>query len=189
MSKPQPPKRPLTAREIELSVSLYQQLKAAVINNDAEEGELSFFHDEDEIDTAIEQAGRVPPREMLPRLIDAAILLSQKADHLEMLRKRYADKRDRYKFRCERVRQTVIDMLDVVGETAAEGDLGSASFAKARAKVVVPDVNKLPEQFIKRTDPVPKLLDIAAAIKKGETVEGATMSAGNEGPTLRIVPY
>jgi hypothetical protein len=186
MSKP--PARPLTAREIEQAVSLYQQLKAAVLHDDAE-GERSFFHDEDEIDTVIEHAGHVPPREMLPGLIDAAVLLDQKADHLDALRKRYTERRDRYRVRCDRVRATLDQLMAVLGETAAEGDLGSASYVKPRKHVVVPDVNKLPEQFIKRTDPEPRKGEIAAEFRAGRTVEGAEMSSGNEPPSLRITAY
>ena len=189
MSKPAKPSRPLTAREIELSVSLYQQLKAAVLNNDAEAGETSFFHDEDEIDSLIEHAGRVPPRGMLPHLIDAAILLDQKAEHLDMLRKRYTEKRDRYRVRCERVRATIDQLLAVLNETAAEGNLGSASYVRARAKVVVTDVAKLPPEYVKVIDPEPKRMEIASAIRGGKEVPGAEMSTGNEPPSLKIIAY
>ena len=148
-----------------------------------------FEVDENEIERMIREAGHRTPSEMLSTLIDAAVMLDQKADHMETLRKRYADRRDRYKARLERTRATVVQLMEVLETDAAEGDLGSAGFVKPRKHVIVPDVNKLPEQFIRRVDPEARKLEIAAEFRAGRTVEGAEYSAGNEPPQIRITPY
>lgn len=187
MSKPAPPaaaKPPPTAYQLEHAASLWQQLRQGVIVDD----EL-FVPDEDQIEQMIEAAGREPPRVLLARLIDATILAEQKQDHLDSLRKRYTARRDRYATRAEKLRGTVQQLMELLGETAAEGDLGSASYAKPRKHVVVTDMAKLPPEYVKLTDPEPKRLEIASAIRGGKDVPGAEMSTGNEGPSLRITAY
>ena len=184
MSKPAPIRPPPTAYQLEQTASLWQQLRQGIVVDD----EL-FVPDEDMIEQMIEAAGREPPRVLLARLIDATVLVEQKEAALDNLRKRYSTRRDRYAARAEKLRGTVNQLMELLGETAAEGDLGSASYVRARAKVVITDMTKLPEEYIKRTDPEPKKLEIASAIKGGKDVPGAEMSTGNEPPSLRIVAY
>jgi hypothetical protein len=173
-------KRPVTAFQLEQAMSLYMQLRQ-VQDDD---------FDETEIERKIREAGLHTPREMLSGLIDACVLLDQRADQMEALRKRYADKRDRYRERMARVQATVVQIMqDVLGETAAEGELGSASFVKPSKHVVILELAKLPEKFVTRPDPVPKKNDIREAIKAGEAVPGAEYGVGNEAPTLRVTPY
>jgi len=152
--------------------------------------EEGFRLDEEEIEQRIREAGLRQPHEMLAALIDVAITLDQRADHADSLRRRYADKAARYREREERTRATVNRMMEILEVTACEADLGTASFVKPRKHVVVTDLAKLDERFIKRTDPEPRKLDIAAAIKAGEIVEGAEMSdPGNSPPVLRLTKY
>jgi hypothetical protein len=80
--------------------------------------------------------------------------------------------------------------MEILEVTACEAELGTASFAKPRKTVVITDFDALDERFIRRTDPEPRKLDIAAAIKAGETVAGAEMSdPGNSPPVLRLTKY
>jgi hypothetical protein len=171
-----------SAYQLEKSVSLYQQFADAVFTDDLD-------LDENEIGELVRQAGGRPPAEMLARLIDVAIALDRRADHLDGLRKRYAARRAAYLARLERTRGMVGQLLDVLGISAAEGDLGSAGLGKARATVEA-DVTKLPEEYIRRTDPEPKKLEIAAALKAGKEVPGAGWKdLTNAPPVLRIIAY
>lgn len=187
MSKPAPKITPSpvpTAYQLERSVSLWQQLRQSMIVEDD-----TFVADEDAIELLIERAGAQPPAVLLSRLIDATVLVEQKQAHMDTLRKRYTARRDRYELRAQNLRKTVDQLMEVLGSTAAEGDLGSASYVKARAKVVVTDMAKLPPEYVKITDPEPRKLEIASAIKGGKEVPGAEMSTGNEPPSLRITAY
>ena len=175
--------RPPSAYQLEKSMSLWMQLSAQM------ETDPDFIPDEAEIEQRIKDAGLRSPFEMLSSLIDTAIVMDQKADHAETLRKRYQDKRDRYKARVERTKTTIDQMMQILETTAHEAELGSAGMYKARKHVVITDMAKLAERFVRRADPEPKKVDIAAAIKAGETVEGAEMSGDNAPPALRIVPF
>jgi hypothetical protein len=183
MKAPSKPTTPPTALQLEQSMSLWMQLQQMP----DEEG---FRLDEEEIEQRIREAGLRQPHEMLAALIDVAFTLDQRADHADSLRRRYADKAARYREREERTRATVNRMMEILEVTACEAELGTASFAKPRKTVVITDFDALDERFIRRTDPEPRKLDIAAAIKAGETVAGAEMSdPGNSPPVLRLTKY
>jgi hypothetical protein len=148
-----------------------------------------FEVDENEIERMIREAGHRTPSEMLSTLIDAAVMLDQKAEFFDSLRKRYAEKKARYAERLERTRATVVQMMEVLEMPAAEGDLGSAGFVRPSKRVVILELAKVPEKFVNRPDPVPDKIAIRNAIKAGEPVPGAEYSAGNEPPQIRITPY
>jgi hypothetical protein len=174
------PKVP-SAYQLEQAVSLWMQLRQ-VPDDD-------FEVDENEIERLIREAGHRTPAEMLATLIDAAVMLDQKVDFFDGLRKRYAEKKARYAERLERTRATVVQLMEVLETPAAEGSLGSAGFVKPSKHVVILELAKLPEKFVTRPDPVPDKIAIRNAIKTGEAVPGAEYSAGNEPPTIRITPY
>ena len=179
------PDRLPTAYELEMSASLHQQLHALVVDDDP-----SFEADEDEIERLIREAGLQPPRAMLVKLIDASVVAGHKVDHMANLVKRYTTRKARYQERQDKLRATIQQLMDLLGEKAVEAELGTASFAKPRAVVEAPDVNKLPEQFIRRRDPEPDKLAIAAALRKGDTVAGASWSDTSQmPPVLRITAY
>ena len=182
---PTPAERTPSAYQLEQSVSLWQQLHAAIVEDDP-----SFEADEDEIERLIRDAGLHPPRVMLERLIDASVTAGHKVDHFDNLRKRYTTRRDRYREREDKLRRTIAQLMDVLGAKAVEAELGAASFTKPRASVEVPDITKLAEEFIKRTDPEPRRLEIAAALRAGKPVEGAQWSdTAQAAPVLRITAY
>ena len=180
---PPPPSQPPTAWQLEKSVALWERLMSE-LTEDAD-----LRPDEAEIESRIKEAGLRLPSEMLSDLIDTAIMMGHQADHAEMLRKRYADKRDRYKARVERTRNTIQQLMEALERPAHEGELGSAGMSAARKHVVVTDFSKLDEKYIRRAEPEAKKQEIAAAIKAGEIVEGAEMSTGNAPPVLQIIPY
>jgi Siphovirus Gp157 len=169
---------------VQASVAMWERLHAALRKDDPD-----FHDDETEIEQRILDAGLRSPYEMLSYFIDTSIALDQKSEHAETLRKRYAERRDRYKQRAENTRRTVEALMEVLGTGAHEADLGTASFVKPRKSVVVTDIKKLAEKFIKRADPEPKKAEIATALRAGETVEGAEFSGDNEPPVLRVTAY
>jgi len=175
------PKQP-SAWQLERSVALYQQLQQVMVADDP-----SFIPDEDEIASLIQDAGLTPPHILLSRLIDAAVLVEQREEQADNLRKRYAARRDRYAARGERLRATITDLLAVLNTGAYEGELGAAAIRKTPAKVIVTDISKLPEALIRRPPPEADKITIGKLLKAGETVEGAEMS--NPGTTLRITAY
>ena len=174
-----------SAYQLEQSVSLWQQLHAAILEDDP-----SFEADEDAIERYIRDAGLLPPRVMLERLIDASVMVGHKADHMANLVKRYQGRKTRYDERKAKIRATIQQLMDVLDAKAVEAELGSASFSKPAKRIEVPDVNKLPEEYIKRTDPVPRLQEIGIALRKGETVAGASWSDTSQmPPVLRITAF
>jgi hypothetical protein len=64
-------------------------------------------------------------------------------------------------------------------------DLGSASMAKGTAKVIVVDIAKVPERFVKR-EPTVDTTAAGKALRAGGSVDGLVL--GEEGaPVLRVV--
>jgi Siphovirus Gp157 len=188
MSKPHPSPPPAapSAWQLERSISLWQQLQQAVVTDNG-----AFVADEDVIEKLIDNASPSlhPPAKLLGMLIDAAVWAERREDEAEALRKRYAARRDRYAARATKLRATINDLMDILGSSAAEGDLGSASYVKPPRRVVITDMNLLPEEYIRRTDPEAKKTEIASALRGGKAVPGAEWSDTNAAPVLRITAY
>ena len=60
----------------------------------------------------------------------------------------------------------------------------TASLGEGRAKVIITDLSKIPDQYLRRADPEPYKKALAEALKAGATVPGAEL--GNKPQVLNV---
>lgn len=173
------PSRPVTAWQLEKSVSAWQQLQEK-LTDDA-----SLAYDEEVVARPASE-DVPPPHVLLTRLIDDAIWTDRRIEEADNLRKRYTSRRDRYQARADSIRATITELLDVLDLKAWEGNEGTAAMRPRRPKVEITDIDKLADEFVK-IEKTAKKTEIGAKLKAGVPVEGAELS--NPGLGLTIVPY
>lgn len=96
---------------------------------------------------------------------------------------RFKERKERFAHRQERIKATMLQLMELAGETKAKLPEGSVSVRYSR-KVLVTDAAALPAAFVE-VEIKPKKTAIKAAIKEGQTIEGATLS--NPAPYITII--
>lgn len=178
---------PPSAWLLEQSVSLWQQLQ------DKLTADQSFEHDEYVVSPRLPKldgSGETLPHPevLLGRLIDAAIWADRRADEADNLRKRYVARRDRYSARADAIRATIEQLIEALGVSAAEGELGSAAMRRRQPSVLITDIALVPDALKDTVTTVTaKKNPIGAKLKAGEAVPGAELS--NPALGLTIIPF
>jgi hypothetical protein len=179
-----PPPKPPSSRQLELSVAAWQRLNEAQALDETLEA--------DEVEGVILpwQTPDMPqPHILLERLIDAAIWAERRVEEAKAIKQRIDARRARYEARAERYREQIRQLLDALELTAWEGGEGAASFRKGTPSVIVTDIDKLEaaDPDLVKVEKTAKKTEIAKLLKTGFDVPGVEMS--NPAPSLRIVPY
>jgi hypothetical protein len=177
---------PPSAWILEQSVSLWQQLQDKLTEDP------SLETDEYVVSPRLPRLdgeGTLPhPEVLLRRAIDAAVWNDRRADEADNLRKRYTARRDRYAQRGEAIRATIEQLLEVLGLSAAEGELGAGAMRKRPPHVLITDIDKVPPELKDTVTTVTaKKNPIGAKLKAGEVVPGAELSNPTFG--LTIIPF
>jgi len=152
--------------------ALREQLVAIEPDMAADEG-LLFDTLDGETD-AVDQLRRI-----LRHGIEASVFAEALKRHIDVLKQRKA----RFEAREDACRAAVREAMDALGLTRLQSPDFTASIIPGRPRVVVPDVDALPDAFV-RTTVEPDLSAIAAALKGGEDVPGASFS--NAAPVLTV---
>src|SRR6188768_1939649 len=118
-------------------------------------------------------------RRILRHGIEASVFAEALKRHMQVLEQRRA----RFEAREDACRATVREAMDALGLTRITAPDFSASIIPGRPRVVVPDVDALPDEYV-RTTVEPDKTAIANALKAGEDVPGASWS--NAAPTLVV---
>jgi hypothetical protein len=118
-------------------------------------------------------------RRILRHGIEASVFAEALKRHIDTLKQRKA----RFEAREDACRATVREAMDALGLTRLQSPDFTASIIPGRPRVVVPDVDALPDEFV-RTTVEPDLSAIAAALKGGAEVPGASFS--NSAPVLTV---
>jgi len=100
---------------------------------------------------------------------------------LGILINNYTKRNQKHKKKAEQQRAFIQEMMNTAGVRKAPLPEGTLSIGQTAPKVIVTDVELLPDDCVKKT---PKLTEIKERLKDGE-VAGATLSNGGE--SLRIV--
>ena len=174
------PPRPVNGYQIERSLQAWRDLVAAFDLDPALES------DQDAQGRFLHASGAENPHALLGRLIDDVIALQRKSAHVDALRKRYADLRDRIQTHAEQARNTIEQLLEVLELKAWEGDEGAARMQRRPPSVLVTNLDKLPAEFVK-IEKTAKKSELAPKLKAGEVIEGAELS--NPGLGLTILPF
>jgi hypothetical protein len=137
--------------------------------------------DEDLLFDALDGQSDVPDqlRTILRHGLEAEIFADALTRHIDLLRQRQA----RFKQLGGVCRQTVKDAMDALGITRLTAPDFTASIQKGRPRVVVSEIDDLPEEYV-RTTTEPNLAAIADALKAGNDVPGASWS--NAAPIIVI---
>jgi hypothetical protein len=105
------------------------------------------------------------------------------ADALDRHMKVLEQRRSRFEARGDACRSAVRDAMETLGLKSLLAPDFTVSIVPGRPRVVVRDVALLPERFV-RTKSEPNLMAIAAALKEGAEVPGASFS--NTAPIITI---
>jgi hypothetical protein len=118
-------------------------------------------------------------RAILRHGIEASVFAEALKRHVQVLEQRRA----RFMAREDACRATVREAMDALGIKKLDAPDFTASIIPGRPRVVVPDVDALPDEFV-RTTVEPDLSAISAALKGGAEVPGASFS--NAAPVLTV---
>lgn len=167
--------RPVTAWQLEQSVSLWQQLQARLA-------------DDTPPDELYMAPPVPPPHVLLERLIDEAIWANRRVAESKALMDRYKARRERAQIRVDAHRDTITRLLEVLGEDGWEGSEGAADMRERPASVIITDIDKVPDE-LKTTEVVvtPDKISIGAKLKAKQPVAGAELS--NPARSLTITPF
>jgi hypothetical protein len=114
--------------------------------------------------------------------IEAEVFADALARHIKTLEQR----RSRFEARSDACRSTVRNAMETLGLTALKAEDFTVSIVPGRPRVIVPDIDKLPPEYV-RTKQEPNLIAIAAALKAlppDETFPGAHW--GNTAPIIVV---
>ena len=135
-----------------------------------------LFHDllEGETDNALE---------ILERVIRLSIESDNLAKAAKLRKDELAEREDRFRKRRDGLRAMAFSALDCLRPLKIEREDFTASIRNGQPVVIVTDMDKLPAAFV-RTKVEPDKTLIGAALKAGNTVDGATLS--NSPPNIAI---
>ena len=176
--------KPPSAWQLEASVAAFQRLQDKVL------ADPSLVSDEDTYGrlTLPDGATVAHPRMLLQRLIDCVIEADHRIEHADNLVKRYRALRDRHSERSDAMRATITELLAILDERAAEGDLGTVAMRKRQPSVLITDIDLVPDDLKDTVTTVTaKKNPIGAKLKAGEEVPGAELS--NPAMSLSVMPY
>jgi hypothetical protein len=178
MIPPSPPRVP-SAYQIERSVSLWQQLQAA-LTSDPE-----LVSDEAQIAALLQAADAHHPETLLEQAIIAALYAQAVCETAKQEADRVAAYAARYAKREATLRALTEALMEVLGleqHHTANGIV--AYFGAGYAAVEITDLEQLPAEVVKVTK-VPNKALIRQRLKDGRTVPGAVLSNPKRSLALR----
>jgi hypothetical protein len=121
---------------------------------------------------------------VIERLIEASVESDALADAAKLRQADLAERRARFEKRSAAYRTVALQAMEQINLRKIERGHFTASISNRPAKVVITDEAALLPHFV-RTKTEPDKTLIAAALKNGVTVEGAQLSNGGVGLTVR----
>jgi hypothetical protein len=121
--------------------------------------------------------------ELCDRLVQNVEILDCLVETLKLRKKQIDERVSRIEFRQERMKQTIIEILQAAECKSLRLPSGTPVVGSSR-HVVITEPEQIPEKFRRHPAWEPKKKEIAAALKAGEAVPGAMLS--NPAPTLTI---
>jgi hypothetical protein len=118
-------------------------------------------------------------RAVIRHAVEAELFADALQRHLKVLEQR----RSRFEARSDACRSAVRDAMETLGLKSLLAPDFTVSIVPGRPRVVVSDAALLPPEFV-RTKSEPNLSAIAAALKEGAEVPGATFS--NTAPIITV---
>ena len=122
--------------------------------------------------------------DLLRRVVRASLDADAQADAADARIKDLTARRDRFKARKESARGLAFAMLDALGLHQLDDAEFSVSVGKPRQKVLVTDLDALPEAFIRVTRAA-DMATINAAVKAGQVPAGVEVANGMPSLTIR----
>jgi hypothetical protein len=155
---------------IERAMSAWQRLRASLLDDP------DLIADEEVIAAALAAAEATDPRNLLDRLIDAAVWTRLRVDEADQLARDMRARRDRYEQRLEWLRETTEALMVELDIPKRRAKLGQSYYGGATASVVITDIDKLPDDvFPPRRQQEPLKTAIRALLEQGP-LEGAVLS-------------
>ncbi len=129
--------------------------------------------------------GTVDPRDVLRRLVLAAIEAEAMVDSISLRIQHLRDRARRYQHRNDQYRQTTALIMDALGTKRETFDEATVSLRESKGgAVVITDAETLADEYV-RVIREPDKLKIRQALLDGEVVDGATLAQGGN-PVLTI---
>jgi hypothetical protein len=122
--------------------------------------------------------------DLLRRVVRASLDADAQADAADARIKDLTSRRDRFRARKEAARGLAFAMLDALGLPRLDDPEFTISVGKPRPKVIVTDLDALPEAFVRVTRS-PDMATINAAIKAGQMPAGVEVANGAPSLTIR----
>ena len=123
--------------------------------------------------------------DVIDNVIRASIEAASRAQAAKDIADHAAERAARYKRRAEALRGAAFAALSALDLRRLERPDFTATIGNGQRAVVITDEAALDRRFIRVTE-APDKAAIAAALKAGETVEGATMQNANPVLTVRV---
>jgi hypothetical protein len=157
--------------QIERALSAWQRLRTSLLDDP------DLIADETVIASALAAAEAQDPRDLLDRLIDAAVWTRLRAEEADKLANDMKARGDRYAQRLEWLKETIETLMAELDLTKRRASIGQTYFGGAIASVVIIDEQKLPDEaFPPRRHQKPSKTAIREMLDQGVVVEGAVLS-------------
>jgi hypothetical protein len=155
--------------QIERAMSAWQRLRASLLDDP------DLIADEAVIAAALTAAEAQDPRDLLDRLIDAAVWTRLRAEEADALADDMTARRDRYAQRLDWLKQTIEALMTELDIPKRRASLGQTYFGGATQSVVITDEQALADEYVRITRE-PNKTAIRADLDQGVVVEGAVLS-------------
>jgi Siphovirus Gp157 len=143
-------------------------------------------NDENRLATALQvDPTAVHPDELIRRLIDAIAWAETREEAAEKLMASMKDARDRYAKRVEAMRETLLELMQIMGHRRFDDPetLRKAVIGRTNPAAVILDEGKLPAEYIRiKREPNKQL--IRDDLMAGVVIPGAVLS--NSAPSLQL---
>ncbi len=171
--------RPPSTRQVEEAFAALAQARDRLLAEDA-----SMPEDQQLWQDMLEGTAEGDPLAVIDRIVRAAIEAEGMAELAHMRATELAERKARFKRRNEQLRALAFQMLDKLKMKRLERPDFTASVRVGQPRVIITDDAQIPEAMM-RVKREPALALIAAALKAGNRIEGATLANGSVGLMIK----